>query len=84
MLSCVGLIGGMAVGQSLGGPWTYIAPAAGFAIGLLADMKFMHGMHKKGVQQHAVIRPESDAAPVHAMQADESNAQLRLPHPGNG
>lgn len=45
MLCCVGLIGGLAVGQSLGGPWTYIAPAAGFGIGLLADMKFMHKMH---------------------------------------
>src|SRR3990172_5043279 len=32
MLCCVGLIGGMAVGQSLGGSWTYIAPAAGFGI----------------------------------------------------
>ncbi len=84
MLCCVGLIGGMAVGQSLGGPWTYIAPAAGFGIGLLADMKFMHGMHKKGVQQHAVIRPESDAGPARATQADESNARLQVPHPGNG
>ena len=45
MLCCVGLIGGLAVGQSLGGPWTYIAPAAGFGIGLVADMKFMHRMH---------------------------------------
>lgn len=25
MLCCVGLIAGMSVGQSLGGPWTYIA-----------------------------------------------------------
>jgi len=29
----------------LGGPWTLIAPAAGFGIGLVADMKFMHGHH---------------------------------------
>ena len=48
MLCCVGLIGGMAVGQSLGGPWTYIAPAAGFGIGLVADMKFMGKMHHGG------------------------------------
>lgn len=51
MLCCVGLIGGLAVGQALGGPWTVIAPAAGFAIGLMADMKFMHGHLKKDDQQ---------------------------------
>lgn len=84
MLCCVGLIGGMAVGQSLGGPWTYIAPAAGFGIGLLADMKFMHGMPKKGVQLHAIIGRKNDAGPVHAMQADESKARLQLPHPSDG
>ncbi len=46
MLCCVGLIGGFYVGQSLGGPWVFIAPAAGFGIGLLADMKYMHKNHK--------------------------------------
>jgi hypothetical protein len=46
MLCCAGLIGGLYVGQSLGGPWTVIAPAAGFGIGLLGDMKFMHKMHR--------------------------------------
>jgi len=56
MLCCVGLIAGMSVGQSLGGPWTYIAPAAGFGIGFLGDMKLMKGMHKKAAQP--------DAAPV--------------------
>jgi len=45
MLCCVGLFAGAAVGQSLGGPWTVIAPAAGFGIGFLADMKMMKGMH---------------------------------------
>jgi len=62
MLCCVGLIAGMSVGQSLGGPWTYIAPAAGFGIGFLGDMKLMKGMHKKTAQ--------SDAAPVAAPAAD--------------
>lgn len=47
MLCCVGLFGGFAVGQYLGGPWTVIAPAAGFGVGLLADMKLMKGMHKR-------------------------------------
>lgn len=57
MLCCVGLIGGMAVGQYLGGPWTVIAPAAGFGIGLVADMKFMKGMHgKQGGQHHDMGR----------------------------
>jgi len=45
MLCCVGLIGGVAVGQSLGGYWTYAAPAIGFGLGLYGDMKFMHGKH---------------------------------------
>ena len=37
MLCCAGLIGGMVAGQYLGGPWTFVAPAAGFGIGLLGD-----------------------------------------------
>lgn len=48
MLCCAGLIGGMVVGQYLGGPWTVIAPAAGFGIGLVADMKFMRGCQMHG------------------------------------
>ncbi len=46
MLCCAGLFGGLYVGQYLGGPWTVIAPAAGFGLGLVGDMKFMHKMHK--------------------------------------
>jgi hypothetical protein len=53
MLCCVGLFGGLAVGQSLGGPWTVIAPAAGFAVGLVADMKLMKGFHKNTGPQRA-------------------------------
>jgi len=64
MLCCVGLIGGMAIGQSLGGPWTYIAPAAGFGIGLVGDMKFMKGMHKKQDQPDTEVRAEKDPGPV--------------------
>jgi len=82
MFCCVGLIGGMAVGQSLGGPWTYIAPAAGFGIGLVADMKFMHGMHKKGNQQDTGIRAKKDADPVREMEADEIKAPHQVPHLG--
>ncbi|GBE04416.1 hypothetical protein BMS3Abin10_00032 [bacterium BMS3Abin10] len=44
MLCCVGLIGGLVVGLYLGGPWTFIAPAIGFGVGLVGDMKFMHKM----------------------------------------
>ncbi len=51
MLCCAGLIGGTYVGQSLGGPWTVIAPAAGFGIGLMADMKYMHKMHNASRQK---------------------------------
>lgn len=69
MLCCVGLIGGIAVGQYLGGPWTVIAPAAGFGIGLLADMKFM-GHHHAGGQQPKDPGPQAkkDADPVAGMQ----------------
>ena len=45
MLCCVGLFGGLFVGQSLGGHWTITAPAIGFGLGLYGDMKFMRGMH---------------------------------------
>ena len=75
MFCCVGLIGGMAVGQSLGGPWTYIAPAAGFGIGLVADMKFMKGMHGKKDQPDTRIGARKDADPVRGMEQDESEAQ---------
>ena len=51
MMCCVGLVGGLAVGQALGGPWTFAAPAAGFAVGLVADMKMMKGHRKAGAQQ---------------------------------
>lgn len=63
MLCCVGLFGGLAVGQSLGGPWTVIAPAAGFAVGLVADMKLMKGFHKNaGPQREQAVeaRPEPE------------------------
>ncbi len=82
MLCCVGLIGGMAVGQSLGGPWTYIAPAAGFGIGLVGDIKFMKGMHKKGDQQDTGILAKKDADPVRGVEADESEARHQVPHMG--
>lgn len=80
MLCCAGLIGGMAVGQSLGGPWTYIAPAAGFGIGLIADMKFMKGMHKKGAQLDTEVPAEKDTGPVRRPEADGNTAQ-RLGYP---
>jgi len=90
MLCCVGLIGGLAVGQSLGGPWTYIAPAAGFGIGLVADMKFMHGRHNKGGQQHTADGPKDkdasvrDVAAAAAIQVNEERTPLQVPQPGKG
>ncbi len=45
MLCCVGLIGGLYVGQSLGGHWTITAPVVGFGLGFYGDMKLMRGMH---------------------------------------
>lgn len=79
MLCCVGLIGGMAVGQSLGGPWTYIAPAAGFGIGLVADMKFMKGMHGKGGQHDTGIRAKKDADAVRGTEVDQGKARDKVP-----
>ena len=56
MLCCAGLFGGLIVGQSLGGHWTITAPAIGFGLGLVADMKLMRGMH--GL--HGQSSPNSD------------------------
>ena len=94
MLCCVGLIGGMAVGQSLGGPWTYIAPVAGFGIGLVADMKFMKGMHgKKGGHGQTEQRNAenggkevtgTDSGAVRESKLTQSKAPHPLQQPGNG
>ncbi|MEM2911663.1 MAG: YHS domain-containing protein [Candidatus Bathyarchaeia archaeon] len=46
MLCCLGLFAGVAIGSYLGGPWTIIAPAMGFGLGLIGDMKLMRGSHK--------------------------------------
>lgn len=35
----------MIVGLIFGGPWVFIAPAAGFGLGFAADMKLRHGGH---------------------------------------
>lgn len=79
MLCCVGLFGGLAVGQSLGGPWTVIAPAAGFGIGFLADMKLMKGMHgnhakKTQPQQPAPQEAASDAPPARVVPPGEGKS----------
>ena len=80
MFCCVGLIGGMAVGQSLGGPWTLIAPAAGFGIGFVADMKLMKGMHKKGDQRDAESQAEEVTEPPRRPEAEGSTVQRQVPH----
>ena len=70
MLCCVGLIGGYAVGQSLGGPWTIIAPAAGFGIGLVADMKLMKGHCIRENQHDAEIRAGKDTEPAGRLEVE--------------
>jgi hypothetical protein len=82
MLCCIGLIGGFAVGQSLGGPWTFIAPAAGFGIGLVADMKLMKGHHKKADQPDTGFRAKKDPDPVFGIEVDESKAARQVEHIG--
>lgn len=63
MLCCVGLIGGAAVGQAMGGPWTWIGPAAGFGIGLVADMKMIKG-HAKADSEPKAPHQGAAAAPA--------------------
>ena len=67
MLCCVGLIGGSVVGQALGGPWTFIGPAAGFGVGLVADMKMMNAFHRKADAEPKT--PEQGAAAAPAAQS---------------
>ncbi len=70
MLCCVGLFGGLYVGQALGGPWTVAAPAAGFGLGLIGDMKLMRHMHGRPGQQPDGAQkrePERAACAVHAL-----------------
>ncbi|MFQ6081337.1 MAG: YHS domain-containing protein [Candidatus Bathyarchaeia archaeon] len=45
MLCCLGLFVGFAIGSTLGGPWTFIAPAIGFGLGFMGDRKLMRGSH---------------------------------------
>jgi len=82
MFCCIGLVGGLAVGQSLGGPWTYIAPAAGFGIGLVADMKFMHRMHKPGNQKPSGSPAENTVESGRTAQVTNDEAPLQAPEPG--
>ena len=82
MLCCVGLIAGTVVGQSLGGPWTSIAPAVGFGIGFVADMKMMKGHHKKQDQQDVGVPARTDADAACGMEVDASKAQHLAQHMG--
>ena len=77
MLCCAGLIGGLAVGQSLGGPWTYIAPVAGFGIGLLGDMKLM-GHHRTAERRNASAVGEGGPDPARRPESDESAMQCQV------
>jgi len=48
------LIAGFAAGAILGGPWTLIAPIAGFGFGLTGDLTLirygLHSIHKNAEQ----------------------------------
>jgi hypothetical protein len=74
MFCCVGLVGGFAVGQYLGGPWTVVAPAAGFGVGLLADMKLMKGMHKSA--EHGEEAKPGAHGPAAASREDKREMTL--------
>ena len=64
MLCCIGLFGGLSVGQSLGGHWTITAPAVGFGLGLYGDMKLMRGMHGQNPQDSNHKSKMSVATPL--------------------
>lgn len=76
MLCCAGLLGGAVVGQALGGPWTFVAPAAGFGIGLVADMKLMKGRSQKAGpgERDTELRAKGDAGPAAAAPAAETSS----------
>jgi hypothetical protein len=76
MLCCAGLIGGMVVGQYLGGPWTFVAPAAGFGIGLLVDMKLMKGHH--GAHHSAGSPEKKEADPVRGVKIEEKSPRQQI------
>ena len=78
MLCCVGLVGGLVAGQSLGGPWAIVAPAAGFAIGLAADMKFMKGHHRQTDQPDTGVRDPKDTDSVRGMELVGSKAEHQV------
>jgi len=82
MLCCVGLLAGAAAGQYLGGPWTSIAPIAGFGIGLAADMKPGTCFHKKEHRRDADLGTVKGMDPVCGMAVDEGTVQHRLEHLG--
>lgn len=52
MICCLGLFIGYYIGESLGGGWVLIAPAIGFILGFIFDMKFMHGRHHKSSHEN--------------------------------
>jgi len=41
MLCCLGIFLGFMIGYMLGWPWIFIAPLAGFILGLMVDRKLM-------------------------------------------
>lgn len=46
MLCCLGLVAGSAAGAALGGPWVFLAPIAGFSLGLIGDLTLIRcGLH---------------------------------------
>jgi hypothetical protein len=55
MLCCLGLVAGFAAGAALGGPWAFLAPVAGFGLGLIGDFTLikhgLHSIHKNSEQQ---------------------------------
>jgi len=92
MLCCLGLFVGFALGSSLGGPWTLIAPAIGFGLGLVGDAKLMrrsHGGHGGlgggccgGGHVHDEDHGSDPRDPICGMKVDEKTARYKTEFEG--
>ena len=52
MLCCLGLVAGFAAGAALGESWAFLAPIAGFGLGLIGDFTLIrHGL--RGISKNA-------------------------------
>ena len=70
MLCCLGLVAGVAAGAALGGPWAFLAPIAGFGLGLIRDFTLMrHGL--RGISKNDGRWADTKEREPHHAESDE-------------